>query len=283
MTLPNPRFWLGEPPEPGVPDLIPGLLKRHARLLITGETNVGKTLVGLELAYTLLTGEPLWGSLVPTHSVAQITYVMGEHDKEYLKEQWALLGLTAPEGFWVLPPPGKRLVARGDTMVGHQELYRQWCQGSGVVIFDPLGAFASGQDVENDNALMRSAIDAMEIVAAPGALVVLAHMGKPTFDPKEGRFKRRESYATRGGSAIEDAVTECFYMEKDPEHDAYLLRRRKYKGQAPHFYRLSRDAVSLRHTLIAKGLTDAEKRDLKSKAGAAGGRPLGKHTAAHSG
>lgn len=279
----NPRFWLGEPPEAGEPELIPGLLKRHARLLITGETNVGKTLVGLEIAYALLTGEPLWGSLTPSVIVKQVTYIMGEHDKEYLKSQWALLGLRAPPGFWGIPPPGKRLVARGDTMLGHLQTYRAWCEGSGAVFFDPLGAFASGEDVENDNALMRLVIDAMGAVAARGALVVLAHMGKPTLNPQEGTYRRRESYATRGGSAIEDAVTDCFYMEKDPEHDAFLLRRRKFKGQAPAFYRLSRDPETLRHTLLAKGLTEAEKRGLKSRAGSAGGRPPGKHTAAHSG
>lgn len=275
MSLPpNPRFWLGEPPEEGDPDLIAGLLKRHARLLITGETDVGKTLIGLEVAYSMLTGDPLWGKLIPIHTVSQVTYVMGEHDKEYLKGQWALLGRVTPPGFWVLPPPGKRLVARGDTLVGHQMLYRGWCEGSGLVIFDPLGAFASGVDVENDNAQMRAVIDAMSLVAHPGALLVFAHMGKPTFDPKEGSWRRRESYATRGGSAIEDAVTECFYMEKDREHgETFILRRRKFKGQAPAFFRLSRDPLTLRHTLTVKGLTDAERRAQKASAGGHHGSP----------
>lgn len=279
MTLPNPRFWVGEPLEPGAPALIPGLLSRHARLLITGETNVGKTLIGLELSYALLTGEPLWGALAPTTVLKQITYIMGEHEKEYLKSQWALLGLKAPPGFWGIPPPGRRLVARGETMRGHLETYRAWCEGSGAVIFDPLGAFASGQDVENDNALMRLVIDAMGAVASGGALVVLAHMGKPTVDPHTGTSRRRESYATRGGSAIEDAVTDCFYMERDAEHGHFILRRRKFKGQAPGFYRLSRHPDTLRHSLVSKGLTDAERRAQKVKAGQAGG----KHPAAPSG
>lgn len=270
MSLPNPRFWIGEPLEPGEPALIPGLLSRHARLLITGETNVGKTLLGLELSYSLLTGKPLWGKLLPTTTVKQVTYIMGEHDKEYLKSQWALLGLTAPTGFWAIPPPGKRLVSRGETMLAHLQTYQTWCEGSGAVVFDPLGAFAAGEDVENDNALMRLVIDAMGAVASRGALVVLAHMGKPRLDPQANTYRRRDSYATRGGSAIEDAVTDCFYMEKDAEHETFTLRRRKFKGQAPGFYRLSRHPVTLRHSLVAKGLTDAERRAQKVKAGQAG-------------
>lgn len=256
--IPNPRFWIGEPRDPGEPELIPGLLHRHACLLITGETNIGKTLIGLELAYSLLTGTPLWGKLSPTRTLKQVTFIMGEHDKETLQTQWDLLQLPPPEGLWVIPPPARRLVARGDTMPGHLQLYREWCQGSDLVMFDPLGAFASGEDIENDNAQMRAVIVAMETIASPGALVTFAHMGKPTYDPKEGRYKRRETYATRGGSAIEDAVLDCFYLEHDPHEGGYLLRRRKYKGQAPGFYRLTRDPTTLRHTLVARGATDAQ-------------------------
>lgn len=257
---PNPRFWIGAPRDPGEPELIPGLLHRHACLLITGETNIGKTLMGLEIAHSLLTGIPLWGKLKPTRTLKQITFIMGEHDKETLQTQWDLLGFSPPEGLWIIPPPGRRLVARGDTMLGNLELYREWCQGSDLVMFDPLGAFASGEDIENDNAQMRAVIVAMETIAAPGALLAFAHMGKPTYDPKEGRYRRRETYATRGGSAIEDAILDCFYLEKDTEHEGYKLRRRKYKGQAPSFYRLARDPVTLRHTLLAQGPTEAQLR-----------------------
>ena len=257
-VTPNPRFWIGAPREPGEPELIPGFLHRHACLLITGETNIGKTLVGLEIAYTLLTGTPLWGKLKPTRVLKYVTFIMGEHDKETLQTQWALLGFDPPEGLWVIPPPGRRLVAHGDTMVGNLDLYREWCQGSDLVMFDPLGAFASGEDIENDNAQMRAVISAMEVIAAPGALIAFAHMGKPAYDPKEGRYRQRETYATRGGSAIEDAVLDCFYMEADTDHGGYKLRQRKYKGSAPSFYRLTRDPATLRHTLVGQGATSSQ-------------------------
>ena len=68
-------------------------------------------------------------------------------------------------------------------------------------------------------------------------------------------------------------------MEKDIEHETFTLRRRKFKGQAPGFYRLSRHPTTLRHTLVAKGLTETERRAQKVKAGRVGT----KHPAAHSG
>lgn len=262
----NPRFWLGAPREPGEPELIKGLLHRHAALCITGETDVGKTLVGLEIAHSLLTGEPLWGKLEPTKRLREITYIMGEHDRETIQTLWVLLGLETPKGFWVIPPPGKRIVARGESVQDTLVTYRAWCTGSDLIAFDPLSAFASGEDVENDNSQMRAVIEGMETIAKPGALMVMAHMGKMSFDPKAGKYIRRESYATRGASAVEDAVVDCFYMEKDPEHAGFVLKRRKFKGQAPHYYRLSRDPVTLRHTLIAKGRTEAELRAIRAEA-----------------
>ena len=262
----NPRFWIGAPPEPGEPELLKGLLHRHSALLITGETNVGKTLVALELAHALLTGEPLWGKLEPTKRLSQITYIMGEHDKESIQALWGLLGFTSPNGFWVLPPPGKKIVARGELVQDTLRTYRTWCEGADLAIFDPLAAFASGVDVENDNAQMRSVVEGMETLIAPGALTILAHMGKMAFDPKAGKYIRRESYATRGASSVEDAVLDCFYMEKDTEHEGYKLRRRKYKGQAPSFYRLARHPTTLRHTLLAQGPTEAQLRATRQAA-----------------
>lgn len=273
MTVPNPRFWIGEPREAGEPALIPGLLNRHGCLLLTGETNVGKTLIGLEIAHSLLTGELLWGALEPVHTVAQVTYIMGEHDKETLKAQWRLLGLTTPPGFWVMPPPGRALVARGDTLLNNLAAYHAQCEGSGVVIFDPFSAFVAGEHVENDNVLMRAALTAMIQVGTPAPVIVLAHMGKPTYDPKGGTWKQRPSYATRGGSAIEETVTDCFYIEKAPAADQFLLTRQKFKGQAPSYYRLSRDPATLLHTLIAQGPTEAQLSAVRSRAGKRGGRP----------
>ena len=251
-----PDCWIETPPPPGQPDLIPGLLKSHGSFLITGEHEAGKTLIALELAHGLLTGGPLWGKVELPETVQHVTYILGEHDQATLHEQWNLAGLSVPEHrLRVIPPEERRLlVRRGEMLVGNRDLYRYWCRDSQLVIFDPLSAFISGVDVENDNIQMRTLINAMLGVCQ--CVLILHHMGKPSYDPREAKYVHRGKYASRGASGIEDAVVGCFYLEEKEKDLRYRLTRVKYKGQAPSFYMLKR--AGLRHTMIGGGLTQAQ-------------------------
>jgi hypothetical protein len=80
-------------------------------------------------------------------------------------------------------------------------------------------------------------------------------------DQRTGQERARKSYAIRGASAIEDAATNIFYMERADgtsdvaekvAKDATIvsLQRRKYKGIAPAEYKLYRDPGNLTHTLL---------------------------------
>ena len=271
----RPECWIETPPPPGPPDLLPGLLARQGHLLIIGETEVGKTLVALEIAHSVLTGEKLWGKVEPTAIVPFVTYIMGEHHQSLVHSLWKKMGLVVPPKTLNIIPPSERrvLVSHGNLIQGNRDCYRAWCQGSGVVIFDPLNAFVSGQGVEDDSVPMRACINAMgDIAFGNGAsLVILGHMGKPSYDPKEGKFKHRQTYAARGSSAIEDAVTGLYYMEADAHNHGYRLTRRKFKGDAPNFYRLHRNPETLCHTLTAGGMTQQQISDLKREAGRLGG------------
>jgi hypothetical protein len=108
------------------------------------------------------------------------------------------------------------------------------------------------------------------------SLVILGHMGKPSYDPREGKFKHRQTYAARGSSAIEDAVTGLYYMERD--QNGFRLVRRKFKGDAPSFYRLHRDVGTLRHTLTAGGTTQHQLSQIRQEVGRLGGRPKATET-----
>lgn len=252
---PPPDSWIESPVTPGPPDLIPGLLPRTGHLLIAGETEVGKTLVALEIAQAILTGDPLWGYITPAATVGHVTYILGEHHEDTLRLLWRKMGLQAPsETLRLIGPQEHRvLTSRGELMKGNRDTYAAWCQGSGLVIFDPLNAFAAGIDVENDSTAMRACINAMGFVAhqAGAALLILAHMGKPHVDQKTGQTWQRGSYAARGSSAIEDAATCVFYMTRDEQvQDLYRLTRRKFKGDAPPFHVLKRDPLTLRQTYV---------------------------------
>lgn len=264
-------LWIWSPLEPGPPDLIPGLLPRHGHLLISGETDVGKTTVALEIVQAVLTGLPLWGG-GPTSSrvITQATYIMGEHHESILQSLWQLMSFGGQPALEIIPPSARRpLVSRGVLMERARDALKERCQGSQLVIFDPLNAFVAGSEVENDSVPMRACLNAMEDVAGSGALLVLAHMGKPAFDPKSGSYRHRESYASRGSSAIEDSVTCCFYLTPSRTADArgFKLIRRKYKGHAPAFYMLKRDPVTNRHTLVGGGQTDAQYRQMQREKG----------------
>ena len=255
-------LWIETPLPPAPPDLIPGVLKRHGTHLIVGERDVGKSLIALEIASAALTGSALWEKLPVPHPIAKVTYILGEHDSESLRELWALAGLLAPEQSLCVVGPEYRqpLVMQGKSNLPAVQFYQTIAQGSGLIIFDPLSAFMAGTEAENDNSGMREVINITGDIARPShaAVLILHHMGKPTFNPKTGQYEHPPVYAARGASAIEDAGMGLFYLTKPKPREEYHLKKGRFKARnVPSFYLLKREAY--RHTLVAKGLTDQEK------------------------
>ena len=249
------------PVEEGPPDIIPGLLPKAGQLVIAGKTNVGKSLLALEICSTLSTGTPLWGLLNPTVRSKRILYILGEHYDGVIQRLFQKTQLPMGD-VWLLGPEklgiDKWLVIGGKPNAAAMLKFERWVHGVDLVVFDPLSSFICGVDAENDNLLMRSVIEAMtHITQAVGAsCLILAHQGKPQLD-QFGREHSRGSYAIRGASAIEDASTNIFYLDKSDSPaqsigDGMLLdlKCRKYKGEAPPEYRLLRDPETLTHTLL---------------------------------
>lgn len=263
--LENVGTRITDPVKEGPPDLIPGLVPRRGQLVIAGETDIGKSLVALEICSTLTTGQPLWGELYATEQAKRIVYILGEHYSEVIQRLWAVTNLPMTDEVWLLGPDqlkyDKWLVAQGKpNPVAIQKLIA-WCEGADLIVFDPLAAFVTGVDAENDNVQMRLVLDTMSLIsqAVGASCLILAHQGKPMMD-KFGAEHNRKSYAIRGASAVEDAATNIFYMGKaegtsaaaSESRDSKILtmRRRKYKGQAPEEYRLIRNKNTLVHSLL---------------------------------
>lgn len=253
-----------DPVVEGPPDLIPGLLPRQGQLVIAGETDIGKSLVALEICSSLITGLPLWGELQPTSTAKRILYILGEHYNAVIQRLWLHTRLPMSDEVWLLGPEqigyDKWLVAGGKPNSRAIEKFQSWAQGADLIVFDPFSAFVTGVDVENDNIQMRLVLDSMSLIAQSvgASCLVLAHQGKPQMG-KDGQEYARKSYAIRGASAIEDAATNIFYMgraEGDSQAAAkgngliLNLKRRKYKGEAPSEYRLLRSPTTLCHTLL---------------------------------
>lgn len=253
------------PIKDGPPDIIPGLLPRLGELVIAGETNVGKTLVALEIISALVTeGAKLWGELAPTLHARKVLYCLGEHYVEVLQRLALKTALPMSENVVIVGPEqlkwDKWLVTNGKVNVQSYQKFERWCEGVDLVVFDPLGAFVSGADSENDNVVMRLVLQTMSDIthAAGASCIILAHKGKPQLDIK-GQEHARKSYGIRGASAIEDAATNIFYMEAGSASlameravpgQSFELKCRKYKGEAPGEYRLLRDPGTLTHSLL---------------------------------
>lgn len=258
----------------GPPDAITGLLPEKGQLVIAGETNVGKSLVALEICSALTTERPLWREKIPNKKAKKILYVLGEHYREIIQRMHRKTELPLGD-VWILGPNelkfDKWLVQNGKQNPTIIRKFEKWAQGCDLIIFDPLSAFVTGIDSENDNLQMRLVIDSMSLIAQSvgASCLILAHQGKPYMD-KLGVEHHRKSYAIRGASGIEDAATNIFYMNEyrsekpptspgdslnslvdiDEDGKIYELVCRKYKGEAPEKYRLLRDPGTLTHRLL---------------------------------
>lgn len=254
---------INAPIEAGPADIIPGLLPRRGQLVIAGETEVGKSLVSLEIVSALVTGVPLWGELQPTLRAKKVLYVLGEHYPEVIQRLVLKTQLEMSDEVYLLGPEqlqyDKWLVAGGKPNLQAIAKFKKWGEGCDLIVFDPFSAFVSGVDVENDNITMRLVLDTMSLIAqsSGASCIVLAHKGKPMMDG-QGKEHARKSYGIRGASAIEDAATNIFYMEraegevaqKAADGQIFDMRMRKFKGESPANYRLLRNPGTLTHTLL---------------------------------
>lgn len=265
-----PDHWI-ETPVPGDPTpLFAHFMPRHGYFQITGETDVGKTLVVLEIGHSLLTGQPLWGSLQPATGVTHITHIIGEHGETDVHEKWDLLGLEVPsKSYRLIYEPSLPLIQRGMLDPSARAQYEHWVKGSQVVIFDPLSAFILGSEIENDNVAMRALVNQINLIGRSCGAKAIAthHFGKPRFDPQGRKLPHENRYMGRGASGIEDATTVGWYMAESSRDNlqGFDLIPNKRKGDFPNRIFLTRDPDTLRHTLKFRSNTPKEMRQKRVK------------------
>jgi len=250
-----------DPLEAPAPELIPGLLPAEGATYVCGPTNVGKSLIAIEIASALTTGRPLWGHVRASRRLEHVVYLLGEHAAATVHKLYHHTGLPmGPEariiGPHLLPVP-KHLVTRGEPDLKALALYREQVEGAELIIVDPLSAFISGANAENDNAAMRHLVDAFSLLGQEQGcpVLILGHFGKPT-TTKEGGEHTRTTYASRGASSAEDACTTVFYLAQDGAN--YVIRNRKYKGETPKPYVLTRNPATMAHTLLTTSRPNKE-------------------------
>lgn len=269
------------PIKPGPPDLIPGLVPKSGQLVIAGETDIGKSLVALEICSSLITGSALWGEIEPNEKLGKILYILGEHYNEVIKKLWAKTQLPMTDDVHLVGPEdlkaNKWLVQNGKQNLEAIQNLTALAKGVDLVVFDPLAAFFVGTDAENDNPGMRVVLDTMSTItqSVGASCLILAHQGKPTLG-KNGEEFNRTKYAIRGASSVEDAATNIFYMghltggsgaaSGVDANRLFGIRKRKYKGEAPDEYKLIRDRDKLTHTILGnRPFVEARRSDVQAK------------------
>lgn len=244
------------PPEPA--ELVAGVVLTHGATGIIGQKEVGKSLCALEIQHSLVTGEPLWGSITPNIRVEKTVHFLAEHASRILMGLFQRTGLSPTGKMRIFGPEHlggmKLLVSNGVRREEAVDFYKKLAEGAGLVVFDPLAAFIQGQSAENDNSPMRNLVDTMvEIAGSTGAAcLVLGHQGKPIMF--QGRAVKRGSYATRGASATEDAMSAVHYLDKlsgvsVAGNSVFELRPVHYKGRRQPPFQLIRDRDTCLHTL----------------------------------
>ena len=251
--------------------LIEGILPDNDLLGIIGETNVGKSLVSLELVSSLATGTPLWGSITPNRQLKRILYILGEHRTKTIVDLARKTQLPMTDEVLVLGPEkigtDKWLVSQGRPQLTAIEKFKKWADGSELIVWDPMASFILGQESENDNVQMRLLIEAINQVgmSVGAACLVLGHKGKPSIDLM-GKEHRRNAYATRGASGTEDAFTNIMYLNHGDGEHRFDLIKRKFKADVPSEFKLIRNPETLVHSLAEKvSVAEAKKKEYNGK------------------
>lgn len=252
------RFVDPLPPTP--PELIPGFLPAEGTTYICGPTNVGKSLIAIEIASALTAGRPLWGQLPATRRINRVCYLLGEHTTGTIHKLFKFMGVPMGADAYIVGPTdlpaGKQLVQRGELQQQTWLDYRAIVEGSELLIVDPLAAFISGANAEQDNAAMRHLIDGFSKLGQENGcpVILLGHFGKP-HTTADGQDHYRRQYASRGASSAEDSVETVYYLQA--EAGLYSLTCAKYKGETPDKRLLMRDR-SCRHTLMVTNRPNVE-------------------------
>jgi hypothetical protein len=248
----------GEPISADADELFPGIIPQHGATGIFSEKELGKTLISAEIQHSALTGEPLWGHILPKHVVTRAVHFLGEHHS-YMLQQLIQnkLKFPASDNMRIFGPEhlGERriLISNGIRRNIAVDTYKKCAEGAGLVVFDPIGSFIQGDaNAENDNSSMRQLVMAMTEIASENgaACLILGHKGKPMYTP-EGRKIERDKYAARGASATEDSLASVLYLSRVGKDDSlYELTPIHFKGHKVPPMKLHRSRETLRHTLL---------------------------------
>ena len=180
-----------------------GILPEGAGMIIEGESEAGKSLLRLELAIHLATGQPCWGLPIATPRRVFVFQFENTLAEERFRLKRMIEGLDVSEdsirGRIAISDPRVRvnLALKKDYMKAYQVVKQSRAD---VIIWDPLSSIHTVN--ENDNIQVRAVLDTLTSIArqTKTTTILIHHFGKPGIDGAAIPLR----YRGRGASSIRD-------------------------------------------------------------------------------
>ncbi len=227
----------------------PFFLPKSSKLLLGGQSKVGKSFTSMEVARALATGTPVFrSSKFPVPSPCKVFLCDKELGSDSLGARLGRYFATASSEEVQLAR--KNIVA----VTGHPEFYFDAAQNRAtirkelkavrphVLIIDPVSKFMSGSDQENDDvrrflAFMDTLIEEHE---EDGMSIVMSHhFRKPQTDYRGNEIEPLNPYNFRGGSRWYDDMDSLITMRRhdvDDYHWRLECQPEFRHGKSPNNY-----------------------------------------------
>lgn len=156
----------------------PGLLTQGGRMLLGGDTGIGKSMLVLTLAYELALGIPAFG-VYPVKHPLNTAYVQFEVAAPMLQERAAQIAQVhgVPDNLWQASPRLFTLPQREDELAAELE-----AKQIEVLILDPLYTLLEGSEISiEDIAPVRRSID-MAFTVGVESIIIVSHTKKASYD-----------------------------------------------------------------------------------------------------
>jgi RecA-family ATPase len=186
------------------PVLINGVLPGEGGMLLAGESEIGKSLIRLEISVLLACGLDVYGMKTPSAQTVIVfqTENSNSEEKERLMRIMRGHGIESVHNriFWAEMGWKRSLLDKNFRSDAIDQIKGV---GATVVFWDPLISFLPSNISENNNVGMRAVLDQITKInrECQCASIVIDHFGQPASNPKD---EIPLKYRTRGASAKRD-------------------------------------------------------------------------------
>ncbi len=207
--------------------LVEDLIVEGAAVALVGASNVGKTFVGLDLAFAVAQGRSWHGYQTRpgkvVYIIAEGRMGIGSRVLAWRLDRKIPDGVPAGVLFWDEPVQIASVAHRQSFMF---ELAQSKVPKPALIVVDTLARCFVGYD-ENSAQSMGQFVAGIDAIRSSGAAVLVLHHTGHAYRDKQGRLipNQRE----RGSTALRGAVDALLYVEPGPQTGDLVVRSQKQR------------------------------------------------------